>query len=99
MFLRYQASIEELNMDPKRGMDKAQIADLITGGYIERGEPLLISGATGVRKKLSGLSPWFKSMLTGKKGLIFQSTEAAPANQDCQTGRINAQTSGQDCKS
>lgn len=59
----------------------------------------VLLGRDGVRKKLSGLSPWFKSMLTGKKGLILQSTEAAPANQDCQTGRINAQTSGQDCKS
>lgn len=31
----------------------------------------VLLGRDGVRKKLSGLSPWFKSMLTGKKVLYF----------------------------
>ncbi|WP_262709475.1 IS21-like element helper ATPase IstB [Sphingobacterium thalpophilum] len=68
---RYQASIEEFNMDPKRGMDKAQIADLITGGYIERGEPLLISGATGCGKSFLASALGLKACSQGKKVLYF----------------------------
>ncbi|MGJ1211196.1 ATP-binding protein [Sphingobacterium multivorum] len=68
---RYKASVEELNMDPKRGTDKAQIADLITGGYIERGEPLLISGATGCGKSFLASALGLKACSQGKKVLYF----------------------------
>lgn len=68
---RYQASVEELNMDSKRGMDKAQIADLVTGGYIERGEPLLISGATGCGKSFLASALGLKACSQGKKVLYF----------------------------
>lgn len=44
---RYLASIEEINMDPSRGIDKIQLMDLATLQYIERAEPIIIVGATG----------------------------------------------------
>jgi DNA replication protein DnaC len=47
---RYQASIEELNTDPARGIDRSQIAELTLGGYITKGEAVLISGASGAGK-------------------------------------------------
>jgi DNA replication protein DnaC len=47
---RYQASIEELNMEASRGMDKALIAMLATGEYLSKGEAVLITGATGCGK-------------------------------------------------
>jgi len=47
---RYQASIEEINFDPSRGLDKALITDLATCNYITKGESLLITGATGCGK-------------------------------------------------
>lgn len=47
---RYKASAEELLYDPARGMDKALIGQLLTGSYIEKGEPILITGATGCGK-------------------------------------------------
>ena len=47
---RYKASAEELLYDPSRGMDKALISQLLTGNYIEKGEPVLITGATGCGK-------------------------------------------------
>jgi len=47
---RYQASIEELNMDASRGVDKALISSLATGEYISKGESVLITGATGCGK-------------------------------------------------
>lgn len=47
---RYRASIEELTFDASRGLDKALIANLATGEYLEKGESVLITGKTGVGK-------------------------------------------------
>lgn len=47
---RYQASIEEIVFDTSRGLDKSQLSQLITGEYITKGEPVLITGATGCGK-------------------------------------------------
>lgn len=47
---RYQASIEELKLDPSRGVDKGLIMTLATGEYISKGEAVLITGATGCGK-------------------------------------------------
>jgi len=47
---RYQASVQELNMDSARGLDKSLMANLATGEYISKGEAILISGATGTGK-------------------------------------------------
>lgn len=47
---RYAASIEELNMEASRGIDRGLITTLATGTYIKNGDPVLISGATGCGK-------------------------------------------------
>jgi DNA replication protein DnaC len=47
---RYQASIEEINFDVSRGLDKSQLADLAICNYISKGESILITGATGCGK-------------------------------------------------
>lgn len=47
---RYQASIEEVVFDTSRGLDKSQVSQLVTGDYINKGESVLISGATGCGK-------------------------------------------------
>ncbi|MGY4384140.1 DNA replication protein DnaC [Pedobacter sp. UYP24] len=47
---RYQASVQELNMDASRGLDKSLMTTLATGEYIPKGEAVLISGATGTGK-------------------------------------------------
>lgn len=47
---RYQASIEEIVFDASRGLDKSQVSQLVTGEYITKGEPVLITGATGCGK-------------------------------------------------
>lgn len=44
---RYQASIEEINMDAARGIDRALVTQLATGDYIAKGDPVLVTGATG----------------------------------------------------
>lgn len=47
---RYQASIEELQLDASRGIDKGLITSLATGDYLSKGESVLICGATGCGK-------------------------------------------------
>ena len=47
---RYQASIEEIVFDTSRGLNKSQISQLVTGDYIDKGESVLITGATGCGK-------------------------------------------------
>jgi DNA replication protein DnaC len=47
---RYQASMEEINADPGRGIDKLLLSRLATGDYIRKGETVLITGASGCGK-------------------------------------------------
>lgn len=47
---RYQASLEEIKYDATRGLDKSLIVNLATGDYIQKGESILITGATGCGK-------------------------------------------------
>lgn len=47
---RYKASIEELYMDPARGVDKDLITGLTGGDYLTKGQSVLITGATGCGK-------------------------------------------------
>jgi len=47
---RYRASVAELSYDAARGLNKAQVSELSTCRWIEKGESLLICGPTGVGK-------------------------------------------------
>lgn len=47
---RYQASIEELKMESSRGLDRSVVTELATGLYIDKGEAILVSGASGAGK-------------------------------------------------
>jgi len=44
------ASVEDINYKPNRGLDKAQIAALAAGAWIQRGQNLLVTGPTGSGK-------------------------------------------------
>jgi DNA replication protein DnaC len=47
---RYRASVAELGYDAKRGLNKDLVSELTTCRWIEKGESVLICGATGVGK-------------------------------------------------
>jgi DNA replication protein DnaC len=47
---RYQASLEELHSGSTRGLDKMLVNQLSTGDYINQGQAVLITGATGCGK-------------------------------------------------
>ena len=68
---RYQASIEEINMDPSRGIDKIQLMDLATGQYIERAEPIIIVGATGCGKSFMASALGLRACAQGKRVAYF----------------------------
>lgn len=68
---RYQASIEELHMDPSKGMDKALISRLATGDYLRRGESVLITGATGCGKSFLASALGNRACMQGYKVAYF----------------------------
>lgn len=47
---RYKATIDEINLQASRGIDKDLIMRLATGDYLAKGESVLITGATGCGK-------------------------------------------------
>ena len=47
---RYQASVEELNYEASRGLDRSLVSMLATGQYLEKGESILVTGAAGCGK-------------------------------------------------
>ena len=47
---RYQASIEELYTNNSRGLDRGLVSELAMGEYINKGESIIITGATGCGK-------------------------------------------------
>ncbi len=64
---RYQASIEELQLDPSRGLNKSLIATLATGEYIAKGNSVLISGSTGSGKSFLASALGHQACLQGYK--------------------------------
>ena len=47
---RYQASIEEINYQHERNLDKNQILRLVDCNYLKKAENVLVTGATGLGK-------------------------------------------------
>lgn len=47
---RYQACVEEISVEPSRGIDKMLFSRLATGDYIKQGETVIITGACGCGK-------------------------------------------------
>lgn len=68
---RYQASIEEVYIDASRGVDREMMATLATGGYIENGESVLITGASGCGKSFLASALGQQACLQGKKVAYF----------------------------
>ncbi|MFV0346274.1 MAG: IS21-like element helper ATPase IstB [Bacteroidales bacterium] len=68
---RYQASLEELNYGASRGLDKAMVSTLSTGNYIQKGEAVLITGATGCGKSFVSSALGHHACTQGYKVLYF----------------------------
>ncbi|MEO2062278.1 MAG: IS21-like element helper ATPase IstB [Christiangramia sp.] len=68
---RYQATVEELNLEASRGINKDQITELATGTYLEKGESVLITGATGCGKSFLASALGHQACRQGNKVLYF----------------------------
>lgn len=68
---RYQATIEELNTDPARGIDRSLITELTLGAYINKGEAVLISGASGAGKSFLASALGHQACVQGYRVAYF----------------------------
>jgi len=68
---RYQATIEELNFDSARGLERNKIMQMATCEYINQGAPILISGPTGTGKSWLGTALGYHACLRGFKVAYF----------------------------
>jgi len=68
---RYQSSIDELSLNASRGMDASLITELAKGTYLEKGESILITGATGCGKSFLASALGHQACAQGKKVLYY----------------------------
>lgn len=68
---RYQATVGELELDASRGLVPSLIRELATGSYLDKGESVLITGATGVGKSFTASALGHNACARGKKVLYF----------------------------
>jgi len=64
---RYKASMEEVKPDATRGLDKTLLHSLATGSYIQKGETILITGATGCGKSFLSSALGHQGCMQGYK--------------------------------
>lgn len=62
---RYPASLEQLSYGPARGLDKSLISRLATADYLEKGESVLITGATGCGKSFLASALGYQACMQG----------------------------------
>lgn len=72
--LRYAASLEEIKCSKKRNLTKEQLALLADCSYINRGENILITGATGCGKSYLACALGHQACLLGYKTLYLNMT-------------------------
>ena len=69
--LRYQATTEQINCTPGRGITKEMLVTLSDGTFIEKSENLLISGATGSGKSYFACAMGRNACLLGYRTLYY----------------------------
>ncbi len=69
--LRYHALPENILCTPDRGINREQVLRLSDGMFIEKGENILVSGATGCGKSFLACALGRSSCLLGYKTLYF----------------------------
>jgi DNA replication protein DnaC len=68
---RYQASIEEINYQHNRNLDKNQLLRFSDCSYVSRGENILITGPTGVGKSYIASALGNQACLKGYKVVYY----------------------------
>jgi len=68
---RYQASMDEIYIDTTRGVNKELINTLSAGTYLQNGESVLITGASGCGKSFMASALGHLACAQGKKVIYF----------------------------
>lgn len=68
---RYQASVEEIICSQDRNLSRETLAMLADGSYIDRGENIIISGATGCGKSFLASALGYQACMQGRKVAYF----------------------------
>ncbi len=71
---RYKATVEELDFRPGRELDKNQFLRLADGGYIKKGENILMTGSTGTGKSYLACALGNQACSKGYKVLYANTT-------------------------
>lgn len=69
--LRYRASLHDIKYNAKRNITKAQMAKLTNCAYIDRGENIILTGATGCGKSYLACALGHQACLYGYRTLYF----------------------------
>lgn len=70
--LRQAACVEDLDLRAPRGLDRTVLAHLVDGGWIDRAENLLITGATGLGKSWIACALGHKACRDGRHVLYHR---------------------------
>lgn len=68
---RYQATVEGIDYHPDRNLNKSQIQTLASCSFIEKGENLIITGATGCGKSYIATALGYRACSLGYKTLYL----------------------------
>jgi DNA replication protein DnaC len=68
---RYQASVEEIICSQDRNLSRETLSILADGSYIDRGENIIISGATGCGKSFLASALGYQACMQGRKVAYF----------------------------
>lgn len=68
---RYLASVEEIICSQDRNLSRETLSMLADGSYIERGENMIISGATGCGKSFLASALGYQACMQGRKVAYF----------------------------
>jgi len=69
--LRYHALPEQINCSEQRGITSTQLIQLTDGAFIERGDNILITGATGCGKSYLACALGRKACILGHRTLYY----------------------------
>ena len=67
---RYQASVEEIICSQDRNLSRETLSMLADGSYIDRGENIIISGATGCGKSFLASALGYQACMQGRKVIL-----------------------------
>jgi DNA replication protein DnaC len=69
--LRLSATVEQIECSPARNLTKQQLATLIEGRYLQQGENILITGATGCGKSYLACALGHQACILGYKTIYL----------------------------